>query len=183
MSRCGWIRGVAFSSCAMLALVGTVRWAVAENKPPQQGVPDPDALARTRKQVQMLDGIYKNAIVLVTTHYVDEESDLPAGTAFKKLFEVAKEKGWHEVRLLDATGEPYSDENVAENAFEKRAIQKLVAGEPYVDEVVTVEGKPHLRAATPIPVVMKKCVMCHSNYEDVPAKRPIGALGYLIPIE
>ena len=74
---------------------------------PQAADPAKDADAaveRTRKQVRMLDGIYKNAIVLVTTHYVTEKSDVPAGSAFKKLFEVAKKEGWHEVRLLDATG-------------------------------------------------------------------------------
>lgn len=141
------------------------------------------AVERTRKQVRMLDGIYKNAIVLVTTHYVTEKSDLPAGSAFKKLFEVAKKEGWHEVRLLDATGQPYEPANVAESAFEKKAIKELVAGKPYVDEVVVKDGKRYLLAATAIPVVMKKCVLCHDNYEGVPEGKAIGALGYVVPIE
>src|SRR5690606_33857065 len=76
----------------------------------EKGEADP-ALERTRKQVRMLDDIYKGAIVLITTHYVDEEHDVAAGRAFKKLFQQVKEKGWHEVRLLDATGEPYSSAN------------------------------------------------------------------------
>ncbi len=147
-------------------------------------VKDADAaVERTRKQVRMLDGIYKNAIVLVTTHYVTEKADLPAGSAFKKLFEVAKKEGWHEVRLLDATGDPYEPDNVATTAFEKKAIKELVAGKPYVDEVVVKDGKRYLHAATAIPVVMKKCVMCHANYEGVPEGKAIGALGYVVPIE
>ena len=86
------------------------------------------AVKRTRKQIKMLDGIYKNAIVLVTTHFVEEESDMPAGTAFKKLFEVAKKEGWHEVRLLDATGDPYDAENVAESKFENGSSSRRTVG-------------------------------------------------------
>lgn len=141
------------------------------------------AVERARKQVEMLDGIYKNAIVLVTDNYVTEKSDLPAGAAFKKLFAIAKEKGWHETRLLDATGEPYNDENVATDAFEKKAIKQLLSGKAYYDEVIEEDGKRYLRAATAVPVVMKKCVMCHDNYEGVPKGKAIGALGYKMPIE
>lgn len=144
---------------------------------------DPEALARTRKQVKMLDGIYKNAIVLVTTHFVEEKSDLPAGTAFKKLFEVAKENDWHHVRIVDATGDPYDTDNVAKSEFEKSAIKKLRGGESYVDQTILRDGKPILQAATAIPVVMAKCVMCHDNYENVPAGMAIGALTYEIAIE
>ncbi|MCA9075207.1 MAG: DUF3365 domain-containing protein [Planctomycetaceae bacterium] len=141
------------------------------------------AVERTRNQVRMLDDLYKTAIVLVTTHYVEEDSDLAAGDAFQALFKVMKDKGWHEVRLLDATGDPYDDDNSPKDDFETRAVEKLKAGESYLDEVVTKDGKRYLRAATAIPVVMEKCVMCHSNYADVPKGQAIGALGYTIPIE
>ncbi len=144
---------------------------------------DPAALARTRKQVKMLDGIYKNAIVLVTTHFVSEKTDMPAGTAFKKLFDVARENDWHNVRLIDATGDPYDAENVAESAFEKSAVAQIVAGKDYVDQAIFRDGKPILQAATIIPVVMDKCVMCHDNYANVPKGKAIGALTYEIPIE
>ena len=83
------------------------------------------AVARTIREVKMLDDIYKGGIVLITKNYVNGEEDLPAGTAFKKLFEAAKKKGWHIVRLVDATGDPYNDENVAVSDFEKRAIKDL----------------------------------------------------------
>lgn len=144
---------------------------------------DPDALARTRKQVKVLDGIYKNAIVLVTTHFVSEKSDMPAGTAFKKLFDVARENDWHHVRLIDATGDPYDAENVAKSDFEKSAVKQLVAGKDYVEQAVFRDGKPILQAATSIPVVMDKCVMCHDNYADLPKGKAIGALTYEIAIE
>lgn len=171
------------------ALSGTVIGAVAltlasfgtgtaaEEKPA-----DP-AVERTRKQVRMLDDIYKGGIVLITENYVRDENDLPAGTAFKKLFETAEKKGWHSVRLLDATGEPYNEENTPKEGFEKKAVEQLLAGEPYYDEVVREGDKSYLLAATPIPVVMEKCIQCHENYKGVKEGHPIGALAYKVPIE
>ena len=145
--------------------------------------PQSDPLERTRREVRMLDDIYKGGVVTITQHYVTDEDSIPAGTAFKKLFEAAEAKGWHTVRLVDATGEPYSDENVAKDDFEKSAIKKLVAGESWVEEVEVRDGTKHLRVATAIPVALKKCTMCHDNYNDVPAGQAIGALTYAIPID
>lgn len=175
------------SGLALLCLALLAALIIVPASAPRAADPPKDgkdaAVERTRKQVRMLDGIYKNAIVLVTTHYVTEKSDLPAGGAFKKLFEVAKKEGWHEVRLLDATGDPYEPANAPKSDFEKRAIKELVAGKAYVDEVIEKDGKRYLQAATAIPVVMEKCVMCHDNYADVPKGKAIGALGYVVPIE
>ncbi|TWT37495.1 hypothetical protein KOR34_24470 [Posidoniimonas corsicana] len=143
---------------------------------------DPE-LDRKRTEVRMLDDIYKSGIVTITEHYVNDEDMIPAGTAFKKMFEAAEKKGWHRVRLIDASGEPYSDENVAEDAFEKDAVKRLVKGEPWVEAVEVRDGTRHLRVATPIPVVFEKCIMCHDNYEEVPKGQAIGALTYLVPID
>jgi hypothetical protein len=137
-------------------------------------------LDRARREVKLLDDIYKTAIVLITKHYVDETSDLPAGEAFKVLFQGMKEKGWHEVRLLDATGEPLNGENAPRDAFEKSAVKALLAGQPYYEEQVQKDGKSFLRAATPIPIVMEKCTLCHPNYRD---QKVIGALGYTLPLK
>lgn len=141
------------------------------------------AVARTRKQVLMLDDLYKTAIVLVTDNYVDEVSDLAAGAAFQKLFEAMRKKGHHDVRLLDATGQPYNEKNLPRDAFEKAAIAALKAGKPSYEEVVNKDGRRFLKVATPIPVVMKKCTLCHPVYEKAAAGQPIGALGYTIEIE
>jgi len=143
---------------------------------------DTPAVKRARREVLMLDDIYKTSIVLITTHYVDDKNSLPAGSAFKALFDAVKKKGWHEVRLLDATGDPYEPANAAKDGFEKRAIQKISAGKASYDEVTTEDGKQYLLAATAIPVVMDKCILCHDNYKNVPAGKAIGALGYKIPI-
>ena len=141
------------------------------------------AVERTRKTVRMLDDIYKSAVVLITEHYVNDSDDLPAGSAAKALFAAVKKKGWHEVKLLDASGEPYNEKNVAEDAFEKEAVKQMKAGEGWYDEIVQKDGKRYLRAATPIPVVMEKCTMCHPNYKDAKKGAAIGLLSYTIPIE
>lgn len=67
--------------------------------------------------------------------------------------------------------------------IEKAAVASLKAGKSAPEQIVEKNGKRFLRTATPIPVVMKKCVMCHPAYEKVPAGQAIGALGYTIPIE
>ena len=141
------------------------------------------ALERTRKQVRMLDDLYKTAIVLITENYVTEETDLAAGDAFQALFKTMKDKGYHEVRLLDATGEPYDEDNSPRDAFEKQAVKALKAGESWYEEISEQDGERYLRAATPVPVVMKKCTLCHAHYADVPAGQAIGAIGYRLKIE
>jgi len=172
------LRGLAVLVIAAAAAVLLWSGATAEEKKA-----DDPAVARTRKQVLMLDDLYKTAIVLVTENYVDESSDLAAGSAFQKLFEAMRKKGHHDVRLLDATGQPYNEKNTPRDAFEKSAIAALKGGQPYYEEVVNDGGKRYLKAATPIPVVMKKCTLCHPAYEKVAAGQPIGALGYTIAVE
>jgi len=141
------------------------------------------ALERTRKQVRMLDDLYKTAVVLITTHYVEEDSDLPAGTAAIALFSAMKKKGWHEVRLVDASGEPIEEKNLPQDKFEKAAVKHLKAGNDYYEKVVKQDGKRYLRAATPIPVVLEKCTMCHENYKQAKKGEPIGSLSYKLLIE
>jgi hypothetical protein len=150
----------------------------AEDKPAEDA-----AVVRTRKQVKVLDDLYKTVIVMITDNYVTEKSDLAAGAAFQHVFAAMKKAGHHEVRLLDATGEPYEDKNVAKDEFEKAAIAALKAGKPGHEQVVEKDGKRYLRSATAIPVVMKKCTLCHANYENAKPGEAIGALSYTLLIE
>jgi hypothetical protein len=99
------------------------------------------------------------------------------------LFDAMKKKGWHTVRLIDATGQPYDDKNVANDEFEKAAVKALAGGKDYYEQVVTEDGKQRLRAATPVPVVMKKCTMCHENYKSVKSGVAIGVLTYDVPVK
>lgn len=170
------------TSLLLVALTGAVLAGSAVSKEPKKKKKDP-AVERTRKTVRMLDDVYKTAVVLITTHYVNKEDDLSAGTAAKALFAAVKKKGWHEAKLLDASGYPYNEENVAGDDFEKEAVKKMKAGEAWFDEVVEEKGKRYLRAATPVPVVLEKCTMCHLNYKDAKKGEAIGLLTYKIAIE
>jgi len=131
----------------------------------------------------MLDDLYKAAVVLIATRYVSDKSSLPVGAVAITLFDAMKKKGWHEVRLLDATGKPLVAKNSPQDDFEITAVEELKSGKSYYDRVVEREGKRYLRAATPIPVLLEKCTMCHPHYNDAKEGEPVGALSYTLPIE
>jgi len=145
--------------------------------------PDKAAVERSRKVVRMLDDVYKQAIVLITDKYVDDEDDFAAGSAAVLWFENISKGGSHQVRLIDATGEPYDENNVAKDEFEKTGLKRLKAGDAVFERVVRQADGYALRAMTPVPVVMQKCVMCHPHYADGKMNGPIGALSYVVPIE
>jgi hypothetical protein len=171
---------------ATVGMAGLATYGEPENQDTgvqKQSGPSDAALKRTRRTVQMLDDIYKSTVVLITDKYVHSDEDFPAGSAAVALFKHVTEKGWHKVRLIDATGEPYSPGNVAQDAFEKSGLEELKKGNAYYDEVVEEDGQHHLRAITPIPVVMEKCIMCHPNYADVKKGAPIGAISYSLVID
>lgn len=161
-------------------LVAGLGWGMAhgESKP----AADP-AVERARQQIRMLDDIYKTSVVAITDKYVNKETDLPAATVAMALFDAMKKKGWHDSRLIDATGQPYEDKNVAKDDFEKAAIKALTSGKDYYEQLITVDGAQRLRAATPVPVVMKKCTMCHENYKTVKAGAPVGVITYDVPVK
>ena len=144
---------------------------------------DKTAIARTRKQVKMLDHIYKTTVVLITEKYVNKETDFPAGSAAVALFKSVTKAGHHKVRLIDVTGQPYEEKNVAKDAFEKEGVKQLKAGKTYYEQIATIKGKPYLRAVTAVPVVSKKCIMCHEHYAKVKKGAAIGAISYTVPIE
>lgn len=141
------------------------------------------ALERTRKQVRMLDDLYKTAVVLITDKFVHSKDDFPAGGAAVALFDVMKKKGWHDVRLVDATGRPRRRKNAPKDDFERQAVEALKAGKGYYETVADIDAFRLLRAATPIPVVSEKCIMCHAHYEDAKDGEPIGILSYSLVVE
>lgn len=173
------------ASCLLLGTLVTGILVSAEPKQDegQKKKPSTEAVERTRKTVRMLDDVYKTTVVLITDKYVNDEDDFPAGSAAIALFDAIEKKGWHGVRLIDVTGEPYEDKNVAKDEFEKKGVLQLKEGKDYYEEVIEKDGKPHLRAMTPVPVVMQKCVLCHSHYADVPKGAAVGAISYTLPIE
>lgn len=170
-----------------LLVVGSLAvysWADDPAPAAKKAAPDKAAVERSRKTVRMLDEVYKTAVVLITDKYVNDTDDFAAGSAAVALFQGVSKSGHQKVRLIDASGKPYEAANVAKEAFEKEGIKKLKAGAESYDEVVEVDGKYELRAVTPIPVVMDKCIMCHAHYADAKKKGEIiGVISYIIPIE
>lgn len=141
------------------------------------------AVQRARRQVLMLDDLYKTVVVLVTDKYVHSDDDVAAGAAAQLLFEAMRKKGHHDIRLLDATGEPYDDDNLPKDEFEKEAIRALKAGKPSYEQVEERDGGRVFRMATPIPVVLEKCAMCHEAYKTAKKNEAIGALSYTLRVE
>lgn len=145
--------------------------------------PDKAAVERARKQTRMLDHVYKTAVVLITDKYVNKPDDFPAGSAAVALFKSVTDSGHHKVRLIDASGTPYEKANVARDDFEKEGVRKLKAGQASHEAMETIDGKPHLRTVTAVPVVSKKCIMCHPHYADAKPGDAIGAISYTLLIE
>ena len=140
-------------------------------------------LERARKTVELLNDIYVNVVILITKAYVENEDSYPAGRAAKLLFKAVKKAGHPETRLIDATGEPYSSTNVAKDTFEKEAIIKLIEGASRYENVEINGDNRILRAATAVPIVSSKCIICHPNYSKIKKGKPVGVLVYTVPIE
>ena len=145
--------------------------------------PEKAAVDRARDKVEMLDSIYKQTVVLITDKYVNDKDDFPAGSAAVALFAAVSKGGTHQVRLIDATGEPYEPANVAQDDFEREGLKRLKAGEATYEQLVQRDGVYQLRVVTPVPVVMQKCIMCHAHYAYVKKGEPIGAISYTMPID
>jgi Protein of unknown function (DUF3365) len=125
------------------------------------GPADDPALDRTRKQVKMLDELYKNAVVSITNKY----DGPPAIKVAKEVFTAMEKSGWHKAKLVDASGNPQNEANLPQTDFERRAAAAMQAGKAYFEEV---EGKGKgrkLYAATVVPAVTKKCARCHGASE------------------
>ena len=143
----------------------------------QEKKPEDAAVARTRKQVLMLDDLYKTAIVLITENYVKEDSDLAAGAAVSEAVRGDAEEGPSRRPPARCHRRAVQRQKRAPGDFEKAAIAALKSGKPTYEQLTEQDGKRVLKLATPIPVVMKKCIMCHPAYEKAAAGQPIESAG------
>jgi len=136
-------------------------------------------IRRARRETKMLDTLYKTAIVSVTQTYVQDDSSTAAITTFQPVLKAMKENKWHEVRLVDGLGDPINPENSPNDAFEKKAIQEMLAGKEMIDSVEMIDGKEVLRTMTILPMALDKCILCHENYRG---KKIVGGVSYRVPI-
>lgn len=168
-----WTAGLLACGLGLLAAAGSPAPA-ADKKGP-----DKAAVERAREQVKMLDDLYKTAVVKITQVYVGQQGEVPAAVAAQEIFEAMHKKGWHSARLVDASGKPKRKANIAESAFEKKAVEAMKAGKTYYEEVGEKDGKPVFQAATVVPAVMKECAACHRVKEGT----LLGAIVYELPIK
>ena len=181
-----FLLGAALIAAAGWLLRGTLRAAdkpTADKPAPAAEKPSEKDVELARKEVKMLDEIYKDTIVLITDKYVNSPKDYPAGRAAVVLFKNISHGGSHQVRLIDVSGEPSNPRNVASDPFEEAGVKQLQEGKDFYDQVVRKDDKTYYRALTAVPVVMDKCVMCHENYKKVKKGGAIGAISYSIPLD
>jgi hypothetical protein len=162
------------AAAAALAVLGL---APGENlRAGETAAPAADAaVERTREQVKMLDGIYKNAVVSITNLY----DGPPAIKVAKQLFAAMEKDGWHSAKLVDVTGSPQSEANLPATAFEKNAAEAIRAGKPYYEEIHGTGTNRRLYAATVVPAVVKKCATCHGVKEG----ELLGFIRYEVPMK
>jgi hypothetical protein len=134
-----------------------------------------DALERTRAQAKMLDDLFKVAVVDITNRY----DGPPAAKVAKTIFATAKEKNYFNARLLDVTGAPQNEANVARDDFEKQAAKEISNGKVYFEQVTGTGNARRLRVATVVPAVVKKCATCHG----VKQGDLLGFLSYDLPVK
>jgi hypothetical protein len=132
-----------------------------------------------RTIVKLLDDVYKYYIVFDTINHVDNPGRTSAATLSKQVFKEMEKKGWHSTRLISATDNAINQENMPKDEFEKEAVKALKGGQAFFEKTETVEGKKVYRAATPVPVVLKQCKMCHPYVKD---DELMGAIAYTLPL-
>src|SRR4051812_42370600 len=94
---------VSLAAAALVAILASGTDLRAE--PPAQ---DP-ALTRARDQIQMLDALYKTAVVSVTKRY---DEGPPAIKVAMDVFGAMDKAGWHKAKLVDASGAPQNEANL-----------------------------------------------------------------------
>ncbi len=168
--------GTAALAAAIVVLAALFSWRANAEEKPSPSL----SLEQARREVRMLDDLYKTAIVYINEVYVEDADSVAAGETARDLFAAMRKKGWHDARLVDVTGEPLNEENVARDAFEKAAVAKILAGETYYDTVERDGDHEVLRAATLVPVVNDKCVICHPGNKVGDA---LGIVSYKLPLK
>lgn len=176
-----WVDDVEKSSSNTVTTKSAIAKSESSQASGSESSIDKASVDRTRKQVLMLDDLYKTAVVAITEHYVNDPSTLSAASAAKVLFSAMKKNGWHEARLLGFTDVLFNaKENAPSDDFENKAKQTILDGAANYEEVVSEGGKQYFRMATAVPVVMEKCVMCHADFKD--KKGAIGAISYKLEL-
>lgn len=168
-----WIEMGTLIATSGVAVVLVVGMATGRAERVEQS--DDPGLERARQEIQMLDALYKNAVISITERY---QRGQPAIMVAKDVFGAMRQAGHHDAKLIDATESPLGVDNDPQSDFERRAARAMRTGESYIEEVVTDGVDRRLLAATVVPAVHKRCAECHGVQEG----ELLGFIRYEIPI-
>lgn len=168
-------RRAAWMGAALVAVAAVASWQGA-HQVMARGDAEDAALSRARRQVKMLDDLYKTAVVSITKIYDDGP---PAVRVAQQLFKAMEAGEHHSARLVDATGNPLNEKNRPATEFEERAEKAMQDGKTYYEEVVGEGDDRRLLAATVVPAVLPRCAKCH-GVED---GELLGFLRYDVKVE
>lgn len=167
----GGLGGLAVAAALALAPSTFAPRPVLADEPKEA---DPD-LEEARREVKMLDELYKTAVVSITERY---QRGQPAIMVAMDIFKAMESGRYHSARLVDATESPLGVDNSPKTDFETRAAEAMRAGKTYMDEVVGQGDDRRLLAATVVPAVHARCAQCHG----VEKGDLLGFIRYEIPI-
>ena len=168
-----YARSCVFLGC--LAAAAALAAAPGPTAPTDEKEESDPAVARARRDVKMLDELYKTAVVSITDKY---QKGQPAIMVAKDVFKAMENGRYHSARLVDATGSPLGEGNVPKTDFERRAAEAMRSGKTYIEEVADRGGERRLLAATVVPAVHRRCAQCHGVKEG----ELLGFIRYEIPI-
>ena len=164
--------GGGLTAAILIATLGGAAPSPAEDGREREADP---ALARARREVKMLDELYKTAVVSITEKY---QRGQPAIMVAKDIFKVMEDGRYHSAKLVDASQAPLGVDTEPATDFEKRAAEAMREGETYVEEVAGEGDDRRLLAATIVPAVHPRCAACHG----VEVGDLLGFIRYEIPI-
>jgi len=134
---------------------------VADEKTPEAKAAIPAARQRTPEQASLegdvLHDLMHDTLQIVHHRYYkeDEGLELPAGTLLEVFADIAQE---HQVKLrwLVVEGQAMNSDHIAQDDFERAAVQALLTGKKKYD---AIEGGVYRRAG---PIVLSNvCLKCH----------------------
>lgn len=129
-----------------------------------------------RRNVAMLDDAYQEILHAVHNWYPTKTGQpVVAATTVVELQKIMSEKGWPQSRFLAVNAIVMNPNHLPKDAFEKKAVEALKAGEQRVEAV----EKGRLRVATVLPTG-GGCFSCHWTDSKVGSR---AAITWSIPVK
>jgi hypothetical protein len=130
--------------------------------------------AEAKRQVRMMDQIYKSAVVTTHKMYVQDPGTPAAVIWAKQVINQMKGKGWPDARIIASHDRPLNPENSPTDKFERDAIAAFQKGRTTFEVVTPTE----VRYATDIRIVDEKCLLCHVRNKTGDL---VGGVSYRVP--